>query len=1470
MTLQLGRMPYLRYKATDSNGKPLANGYVLTFLAGSSQSVNTYKDWNGSVWGGGRVELNNDGEAEILLDATKAYKFLTYDSNDNLKATDDNITISGGGGSFVDTYMVKTNADDTSAGFLESKIQGTDGIAITLFVDELNGNHLEVKSLGKIKLNENSDSKYIGEILQAGNNIAITESNGQLVISSTLADSFKVKVDANGTEGYLESKIVASNGIAINKVNDALVISSTVESIGVVDTNSVNLTKTMSSISADVNVSQDSNNAVEIRNDGLFVEQVTPFIESVSDTYYTDLDVTNGVLTSNPKFKKTFLTPSGSVDSANNVVWFAYAPFMNNSTDPEYTQNLKVHSSINSGGGAFNQSSELFGEFSMSMVFGNGFELEYFNEKLRQDVQWSGYELVIGNDNSGNILLGYTNGHYEGIGDVAIAQIDRVNLESNTPIKFIQIELGQTHNANGKTKLPNKKLWKGESKTSSTWVDTSYDNTNTEVINYKGQREFTAVKDSIGGFNDRYYFFQSKGTGLVQNLICSVSYGFNPPFVFALSVHNNNGGDFRVLHDNGMTLYPALAFFDNVATNLKFAVGVDIKDTISNVSDFKMNVFSVGSNNVFDNMADYVHETSQNLYQNVELPNTDLQIRTETQFQNGLGVNGMALPTFTNNVVTVDYIDYQYSEVTPHSGNPKNILRQKVFSNLSLTIPSGSFTASQPYVQVYIDSSIPFGSSPTLKFQTGYFGEEDYYTKIPLFVVSSIDLTNISGYTLNTMIAKPANRMIRDLLKVIGNPKLGFNLSGMADLSFAISNGKYYAPGANANGISYYNLNTDVLPVNGINSPKYYRATRSSLNFTQQTLLDVTQYDANGTLTAIPTNNWVAHRIYMVQDGGTPLNTNKMIYIVQYGQATYATKSDALSGFVLENFVENNVCTAMTLAGVVIVKKNATATNGVDAQFITSDKLGQLGTGSGGGGTTAYIQSVANTSTINLTVDVNGSLTANVNDGSITSAKILDGTIANSDLANMVAYSVKGNSGTTTGVPTDITSASASRVLARPSTGGLAFVQVTSAMIATDTITASNIAANAITSSELADGAVDTTAILDNNVTNAKLALMPTMTVKGNVSGVSGISDVNIKGASSLASALISTDSPNSLTTGVDGGLKVTVPSSASKIAVVTNVTEFNTAMEDNNITHIFIEADSLSLNMTGQTNSIGNVKEIYCWGSSELYVQNGTWTINTDNTNHYVYFFGNVSINGNTANAQITSANNLFFQKITTGASSTFTTGVNGTGTHKYERLVNNGGATAWTNNGTISQSYWNNTFTSPVGNGFFTSLTGEFLSQTIEFGYTVPQRLYTYKKKIAVPFTINKVRVASSVSGGSLMVLLYRINTSTGACTKVATATISFSSAGFVESTFDNSVNVVAGETIQVCSFVTNSQVGSNNYIAGTNASAPQLSTNFASADRPLAYLSVDSDTPPSSFNMTSTTVPASASIPFLELIQ
>lgn len=97
----------------DRNGKPLTDGKLYTYSAGTSTPIPTYKtigDTSSTNTNTNPIILDNAGMAYIVIEKDKAYKFVLFDKNDAKIAEWDNVTgnIGGGGGGSEDIVVVGT------------------------------------------------------------------------------------------------------------------------------------------------------------------------------------------------------------------------------------------------------------------------------------------------------------------------------------------------------------------------------------------------------------------------------------------------------------------------------------------------------------------------------------------------------------------------------------------------------------------------------------------------------------------------------------------------------------------------------------------------------------------------------------------------------------------------------------------------------------------------------------------------------------------------------------------------------------------------------------------------------------------------------------------------------------------------------------------------------------------------------------------------------------------------------------------------------------------------------------------------------------------------------------------------------------------------------------------------------------------------------------------------------------------
>jgi len=197
------KFPVIQRKFTDRDNNPLSRGRVFTYIAGSDTPVDTFQDVSGTL-NNNPIRLNAAGECFLFGDEDVAYRLEIFDSEGTPVKTEDNIILSGGGGSGTGGTTVAVTADDAIPSVLDDAIVVTDP-RITKDVQGAPGTD-QTLALGLTGMTEtlNDVSKNsVGATgstyeMTAGVNVKFQGSSGQDVL--TIGESM-VDVDTNFNVG---------------------------------------------------------------------------------------------------------------------------------------------------------------------------------------------------------------------------------------------------------------------------------------------------------------------------------------------------------------------------------------------------------------------------------------------------------------------------------------------------------------------------------------------------------------------------------------------------------------------------------------------------------------------------------------------------------------------------------------------------------------------------------------------------------------------------------------------------------------------------------------------------------------------------------------------------------------------------------------------------------------------------------------------------------------------------------------------------------------------------------------------------------------------------------------------------------------------------------------------------------------------------------------------------------------------
>lgn len=214
-------IPYTHQQFFDNAGKPLSNGKLYSFTAGSTNLPKPlYSDFGLTIERTNPIILDASGRPGPSYMTSGGYNLVLKDSADILLDQWDyqNGTGSSSTSGTGDSYKVKCDQYDT-AEYLVDKVVSSDGIDVVLYTGATR--KLEIKSKGQIKVNAADTLGYLESKVSntdsivwetVGNKLTATVQTS--AISASIPGDRKVVCDVEDLDapGYLEDKIVAGVG----------------------------------------------------------------------------------------------------------------------------------------------------------------------------------------------------------------------------------------------------------------------------------------------------------------------------------------------------------------------------------------------------------------------------------------------------------------------------------------------------------------------------------------------------------------------------------------------------------------------------------------------------------------------------------------------------------------------------------------------------------------------------------------------------------------------------------------------------------------------------------------------------------------------------------------------------------------------------------------------------------------------------------------------------------------------------------------------------------------------------------------------------------------------------------------------------------------------------------------------------------------------------------------------------------
>jgi hypothetical protein len=332
------------------------------------------------------------------------------------------------------------------------------------------------------------------------------------------------------------------------------------------------------------------------------------------------------------------------------------------------------------------------------------------------------------------------------------------------------------------------------------------------------------------------------------------------------------------------------------------------------------------------------------------------------------------------------------------TANPYPTVQYVQWGNLSASIAPLTASYQQAFVSIDSTGNIYQQGTP--------YAAGQYDTEINIGVVLFQNGSTINGVKTQPSTAYGFEQQQNIFNRAFGPLKLsGYTLapSGSSTGSLIVASGTAYAPGSNYT----INPNSPSYTIDsGTNISKIFRYRQSGSTWVYDTnggagytSIDPTRYSDNGVLTAVPGGG--SNREFSIQRVFYFPNSVAKAIVVYYGNATYASLTEATSNISFEPFVEapNTAANAIYL-GAIIVRNNANFTV-TDSYVIQAGGLFR-GVGGAGGGGSVVTQTLAGLSDVAISAPTNGQ------------ALVYDTTAAKWQNKSSISASISGNATTAT------------------------------------------------------------------------------------------------------------------------------------------------------------------------------------------------------------------------------------------------------------------------------------------------------------------------------------------------------------------------------------------------------------------------------------------------------------------------